>query len=41
MRLIACFLALAGLVAVLLVGAGTGVNSAQLGAPKSNPPICC
>jgi|GraSoiStandDraft_4_1057263.scaffolds.fasta_scaffold401221_3 hypothetical protein len=41
MRLITSFLALAGLVAALLVGAGTGVTSAQTGALKANPPICC
>ena len=41
MRLITRFLALAGLAAVLFVGAATGVTSAQTGAVKANPPICC
>ena len=41
MRSITCLLALAGLVAALLVGAGTGATSAQPGALKANPPICC
>jgi hypothetical protein len=41
MRLITCFLVLAGLAAVLLVGGGTGVTSAQAGVVKANPPICC
>ena len=41
MRLITCFFVLAGLAAVLLVGGSSGVTSAQAGALKANPPICC